>query len=150
MGSRLDAAPEVHRAAKLYRRALRRDVPDCICKHAPLHARDRAGADDPGPLGRSAHQRHSALPRHVPRDLLHSGHYLMGHRLAHLPVHFQHRGNAQLCAHECAAPDGVQHPLARQPLGRSDGGDDARHLEGRRMESGRISGRAAKRSAGAV
>ena len=41
-------------------------------------------------------------------------------------------------------------PLARRPLGRADSCDDARYLERRRVESGRVPGRAAKRSPGAV
>ena len=44
----------------------------------------------------------------------------------------------------------ASNPLARRPLGRTDGCDDARHLEGRRVESGRVPGRAAKRSPGVV
>ena len=48
------------------------DVPDCICKYAALHACDCAGQRILG-LGRGVNG-YPALPRHVPRDLLHPGH----------------------------------------------------------------------------
>ena len=94
----------------------------------------------------------NAIPRFrvTFRHLLYSGYYLLGDCFAGIPLHFQHRGYAELSSDQCAASDRQIYCMAGYPLGRTQRLHDARHLERRGLEYGCVSCCAAKRTAGAL
>jgi hypothetical protein len=75
-----------------------------------------------------------------PGDQLPAGDHLVGHRVAGVPLYFQHRRAAELLPDQHHRHYGAKRALAGQPVERHVRGDASGHLEGRGLEHGGVPG----------